>query len=65
MDKNRGSQDQKRLKVTVHHVTSPDAALRLSRAIDILLDTANTKHNSASSGQEDKQDVHTSIKNGR
>ena len=65
MDKNRGSQDQKRLKATVHYVASPDAALRLSQAIDILLDRANAKHNGTSSGQEDKQDAHTSIKNAR
>ena len=63
MGKDKAS--QKHLKVTVHHVASPDAALRLSQALDILLDKANTKNNGTSSGKEDNQDAHTSIKNGR
>ena len=37
MAKKQGKQGQKRLKITIHHVTTADDAARLSQAIDILL----------------------------
>ena len=40
MAKKQGEQNQKRMVVTMRHVTTPDAEQRLSRAIDILLRVA-------------------------
>lgn len=40
MAKKQGKQNQKRMVVTMRHVTTPDAEGRLSRAIDILLRVA-------------------------
>ena len=40
MARKQDKQNQKRLVVNVHHVATPDAKERLSRAIDILLRAA-------------------------
>jgi hypothetical protein len=41
----KDKQSLKRLAITVRYVTSPDAEMRLSRAIDILLESATRKQN--------------------
>ena len=38
------------MAVSVRYVTSPDAEMRLSRAIDILLESATRKQNSPATG---------------
>ncbi len=40
MGRNQGRQSQQHIAVTVRHVAVPDASLRFSRAIGILLSTA-------------------------
>jgi hypothetical protein len=42
----------RRLTVTLRHVSSPDADVRLSRVIDILLESATRKQNPTAAGSQ-------------
>ena len=58
----KDKQSLKRLTVTLRYVTSPDAEMRLSRAIDILLENATRKQNPpAGSRKHRKEKPHAPI----
>ena len=42
----------RRLTVTLRHISSPDADMRLSRVIDILLESATRKQNPPAAGSQ-------------
>jgi len=54
--KNEGSQNQKRMVVTIHHAATPDGSARISRAISVLLkaaEEANSQSKDTSNGKKE------------